>query len=203
MSRLFAIVPAAGHSRRMGRPKLLLPLGKTTVIARMLSVLSRPEIETTLVVIRPDDEPLRGAVAACGAVPLQPAVPPPEMRDSVEYALRHIEKHYAPQPADGWILVPADYPLLDPSVIDALLVHRRSSPEKILVPVHAGRRGHPTIFPCRLIREVYGLPADQGLNTLVHRHTAIIEQVDVNSPGIIADLDTPEDYARLLAEYSM
>src|SRR5260370_3045670 len=91
MQRIFAIVPAAGHSRRMGRPKLLLPLGASTVIARMLAVLARPEIEATLVVVRPGDEPLRAAVAACGAIPLQPAVPPPEMRDSVEYALRHIE----------------------------------------------------------------------------------------------------------------
>ena len=48
MQRLFAVVPAAGHSRRMGRPKLLLPLGASTVIARMLAALARPEIEATI-----------------------------------------------------------------------------------------------------------------------------------------------------------
>jgi molybdenum cofactor cytidylyltransferase len=184
----------------MGRPKLLLPLGASTVIARMLSFLARPEIEATLVVIRPDDEPLRAAVAACGAIPLQPPESPPEMRDSVEFALRHIEKQFQPGHTDGWILAPADHPLLDSTVIDRLLTVWRNSTGKILVPVHGGRRGHPTIFPCALIPEVYGLPPDQGLNSLLAHHAAIIEQVEVDSPGVIADLDTPEDYSRLRGE---
>jgi molybdenum cofactor cytidylyltransferase len=179
---------------------LLLPLGATTVIARMLSVLARPEIEATFVVIRPDDEPLRAAVAACGALPLQPAEPPPEMRDSVEFALRHIETYFQPGPTASWILVPADHPLLEQSVIDRLLTVWQNSPGKILVPVHGGRRGHPTIFPWSLVPEAYSLPPDQGLNSLLARHAALIEQVEVESPGVIADLDTPEDYARLLAE---
>src|SRR5262245_27654318 len=111
-SRLFAIVPAAGASRRMGRPKLLLPVGDNTVIARLLAVLVPPDIERAVVVVHPDDEPLREAVAAAGAVPLQPAVAPPEMRDSVQAALRFIEEQYRPEPHDGWLLSPADHPLL-------------------------------------------------------------------------------------------
>src|SRR5436190_16670180 len=201
IQRLFAVVPAAGHIRRMGRPKLLLPLGTSTVIARMLGVLSRPEIEATFVVIRPDDEPLRAAVAACGAIPLQPAESPPEMRDSVEYALRHIERQYTPAPTAGWILAPADHPLLDPAVVDRLLTAWQISTGKILVPAHRRRRGHPTIFPFGLVPEVYALPRDQGLNSLLARHAVLIEQVEVDSPGVIADLDTPEDYARVQAEF--
>lgn len=185
----------------MGRPKLLLPLGTSTVIARMLRVLARPEIEATFVVIRPDDEPLRAAVAACGAIPLQPAEPPPEMRDSVEHALRHIERQLTPAQTSGWILAPADHPLLDPAVIDRLLAAWQNSTGKILVPVHRGLHGHPTIFPFGLVPEVYALPRDQGLNSLLARHAALIEQVEVDSPGVIADLDTPEDYARVQAEF--
>jgi CTP:molybdopterin cytidylyltransferase MocA len=67
--RLFAVVPAAGHSRRMGQPKLLLPLRTSSVIARMIELLLRPEIAATVVVVRPDDEPLRAAVADGGATP--------------------------------------------------------------------------------------------------------------------------------------
>jgi|SRR5579872_670862 len=199
--RLFAIVPAAGHSRRMGRPKLLLPVGSSTVIARMLAVLVRPEIEATFVVIRHDDEPLRAAVAASGAIPLQPDTPPPEMRDSVEFALRHIERLFKPGPAEGWILAPADHPLLDSVVMDQLLTAWRTSPGRILVPVYGEQRGHPTIFPFGLVPEIFGLPRELGLNSLLSRHSALIEQVEVDSPSAIADLDTPEDYARLKAEF--
>jgi molybdenum cofactor cytidylyltransferase len=195
--RLFAVVPAAGKSRRMGRPKLLLPLGASTVIARMLSALTRPEVAATIVVVRPDDEPLRAAVAECGATPLQPDAPPPEMRQSVEHALRYIEARFQPRADDGWLLAPADYPLLEPEVITRMIAAWRHSPEKIVVPVYCGRRGHPTLFPFRLAAEVFHLPADQGLNSLLRVHATKIVQIDTESPAVVADLDTPEDYARL------
>jgi molybdenum cofactor cytidylyltransferase len=198
--RLFAVVPAAGQSRRMGRPKLLLPVGGHTVIARMLSVLKRPEIAATIVVVRPDDEPLRAAVADDGAIPLQPDDPPPEMRQSVECALRHIEGEFHPLPEDGWLLAPADHPLLDPAVVTRMIGEWRSSPGKIVVPAYRGRRGHPTLFPFRLATEVFGLPPDQGLNSLLKLHATEILQIETDSAAVVADLDTPDDYARLLAE---
>src|SRR5262245_50370066 len=98
LPRLFAVVPAAGHSRRMGRPKLLLPLGSSTVIASMLAVLKAPAIAATVVVVRPADEALRAAVAEAGAIPVQPAVAPEEMRQSVEHALRYVERRFQARP---------------------------------------------------------------------------------------------------------
>src|SRR5438874_4839344 len=163
-SRLFGVVPAAGESRRMGRPKLLLPLGTSTVIARMLAVLKRPEIETTVVVVRPDDDPLRAAVAACGATPLTPDRAPAQMRHSVEHALSYIERQFQPGPEEGWLLVPADHPLLEPGVLDRLIAAWRASPGRIIIPAFRGKRGHPTMFPFRIVREVFSLPADAGLN---------------------------------------
>ena len=199
--RLFAIVPAAGRSRRMGRPKLLLPLGEGTVISRMLSVFRRPEIAATIVVIRADDEALRVAVAECGAIPLQPDVPPPEMRQSVEEALQYLERQFHPRPDEGWLLAPADHPLLDLAVIDRLILAWRKSPGNILVPACRGQRGHPTLFPFRLVPDVFPLPPDQGLNGLLRLRADEIEQIDVDSPAVISDLDTPEDYARLREDW--
>ena len=57
--QLFAVVPAAGESRRMGRAKLLLPVGEKTVIARLLDVLDREDVSACVVVIRPGDESLQ------------------------------------------------------------------------------------------------------------------------------------------------
>jgi molybdenum cofactor cytidylyltransferase len=198
--RLFAVVPAAGRSRRMGRPKLLLPLGSSTVIARMLAILARPEISATVVVVRPDDEPLRAAVAECGAIPLQPEEPPPEMRQSVAHALRFIGQQFRPHPNDAWFLAPADHPLLDVGVIDRMISAWRTSAGKILVPTYRGKRGHPTLFPFRLTPEIFRLPPDQGLNRLLRLHSTEIVQLEIDSPSVVTDLDTPEDYARLRTE---
>lgn len=182
----------------MGRPKLLLPLGSGTVIGRMLSLLNRPEIGATIVVIRPDDEPLRAAVAQSAAIPLQPAVAPTEMRYSVENALRCLQTRFHAGPEDGWLLAPADHPLLDAVVLDRLISAWQSSCNRIIVPVHAGKRGHPTIFPFGLAEEVFHLPDDAGLNRLVESHAVQVDQIEVDSPGVISDLDSPGDYERLL-----
>jgi molybdenum cofactor cytidylyltransferase len=195
---MYAVVPAAGQSRRMGRPKLLLPLGSSTVIGRMLALLQRPEIAATIVVVRPDDEPLRAAVVTGGATPLQPEVAPMEMRHSVEYALRYLQGRYQPGLDDGWLLAPADHPMLDAAVLDQLIAAWRGSPGRIFIPVYRGKRGHPTIFPFRLAAEVFHLPADAGLNRLIKSYAGEIEQINVNSPGVVSDLDTPDDYERLL-----
>ena len=60
--RIFAVIPAAGHSRRMGEPKLLLPAGDGTVISLFLGALAVPEITETVIVIRKDDVRLKHAV---------------------------------------------------------------------------------------------------------------------------------------------
>jgi molybdenum cofactor cytidylyltransferase len=153
----------------MGRPKLLLPLGETTIIGRLLDVLRRPEIERTVVVVRPDDEPLRAAAAAGGAVVVQPNPPPEEMRQSVEHALRHIA-------AKG----------------DC----------RILIPTHERRRGHPVLFRWDLARDVFALPADVGLNQLVRQHANEVTTLAIDNPAVLWDLDTPEDYERLVKSHS-
>jgi molybdenum cofactor cytidylyltransferase len=132
---------------------------------------------------------------------LQPNVAPEEMRQSVEHALRYIEERFQPRPEEGWLLAPADHPLLNTEVIERLVSEWHASPGKILVPIHHGRRGHPTLFPFSLAAEVFDLPADQGLNQLVKSHAAEVCQIEVDSPAVVADLDTPEDYARLRTEW--
>lgn len=198
VSRLFAVIPAAGRSRRMGRPKLLLPIGGETVVARLLRVLRRPEIVAAAVVLRSDDEPLRSEVAAHGGTPLQPEVPPPEMRDSVEHALRWIESEFHPSASDGWLLTPADHPLIESVVLDRLLEFWANSDTPVLIPTCAGKRGHPVVFRWSLVPEVYALPSDVGLNRLVRNHASEVVELEVARESVITDLDTPEDYQRAL-----
>lgn len=195
--RLFAVVPAAGHSRRMGRPKLLLNLAGKTVLAKCIEALKGARIEAVHVVVRGADEPLQQEVKRCGARLVVPDVDPPEMRTSVEHALRDIEQHWRPRDQDGWLLVPADHPTLSKTLVAKLAETWRTDPTKIVLPQHKGKRGHPTIFPWSTWEEVKTLPADQGLNQIVRKTPSRVREVEVDRPDVLFDLDTPEDYARL------
>jgi len=117
-----AIVPAAGRSRRMGQPKLLLKLGEKTVIARVVETLREAGISKIVVVVRLDDTALAEEVERAGADLVQPEAAPPDMRASVEVAMATLQKQA--EDWDGWMLIRADHPTLDSSVVRQLFIDR-------------------------------------------------------------------------------
>ena len=195
--RLFAVIPAAGFSHRMGQPKLLLPLGTKPVIARLLDVLNRPDVAERFVVLRQDDEVLLDEVTSAKATVVQPAADPPDMRSSVQYALEEIQRRHSPGPDEGWMLIPADHPVLDAEVLDSMIDCWQQSDDLILVPTYQQQRGHPTFFRWILANEVFSLPPEKGLNELLKSHADEIAEIPVDNPAVLTDLDTPEDYRKL------
>jgi molybdenum cofactor cytidylyltransferase len=103
-----------------------------------------------------------------------------------------------PDGLDGAAVFLVDHPLVDRGTIDALVA--RLAPGRIIVPVHDGRRGHPVIFAADLFDEILGLSSDQGLNTVVRRQPERVVEVFVENAGVLRDIDTPEQFARLLGE---
>jgi molybdenum cofactor cytidylyltransferase len=181
----------------MGQPKLLLPLAGKTVIARLLETLDRPQIACRAVVVRQDDEALRMEVETSGGWVIAPEHNPREMRQSVEYALSAIRERFSPRPTDGWLLVPADHPVISVDVIDSLMAAWQLTSSQILVPTCQHRRGHPTIFSWELAERVPKIPKESGLNWLARHSGASLEEVPVEDPAIFTDLDTPSDYETL------
>src|SRR5262249_55984589 len=121
-----------------------------------------------------------------------------DMRATVERGLAWLEEQFHPGRDDAWLLVPADHPTLDPAVVRQLLAARAAYPEaSMLVPVTAGRRGHPVLLEWRHVAGIRTLPAGLGLNAYMRQHGADTLEMPVHSPQVLCDLDTPEDYERL------
>ncbi len=118
---LFALLPAAGHSRRMGRPKLSLPLGGRTVLEWTVAALREGGVETVLVVVGPHVADLAETAERAGARVCQLAEPTPDMRATVEQGLHWLEQTFAPGEQDAWLLCPADHPALDAGVVRQLI----------------------------------------------------------------------------------
>src|SRR5438874_8065053 len=104
IARHFAIVPAAGHSVRMGQPKLLLPLAGRPLIAHVIEAWQRSRVDQIIVVVRPGDEALAEILRERrDRVDIViPVLPPPDMKASIQAALAHIERNYAPSADDGF-----------------------------------------------------------------------------------------------------
>jgi molybdenum cofactor cytidylyltransferase len=186
----------------MGRPKLLLPLGEQTVIARLLAALETPAIVARIVVLRRNDVELRRAVEQGEGSAVCPDVDPPDMRASLLAGLDWIEERHQPTDADAWLLTPADHPVLARDVVAELLEAFHARRPRWLVPTCGGKRGHPLIARWDTVRDVRQLPPDAGLNSLLRREGDHVVEHPVASPAVLCDLDTPEDYRRLVEEFA-
>ncbi len=200
---IFAVVPAAGRASRMGRPKLSLPLGGRTVLEHVVVALRQGGVDEVLVVAGPHDPALAPLAEAAGADVLRLVEATADMRATVEHGLRYLEKRFHPRPDDAWFLAPADHPTLDVDVVRRLCAayaDRRS--RSILIPVHEGRRGHPTLIAWRHVAGVGALPDGQGINSYLRSHVGDIAEVPAGSEAVLCDLDTPEDYDHFLRSWS-
>ncbi len=194
----FALLPAAGKSSRMGRPKLSLPLGERTVLEHVIAAVRAGGVREVLVVIGPHVPELAALAWAAGAHALELAEETADMRATVEHGLRWLEERFRPAPADRWLLLPADHPTLDPALVQRLLQTRAVDDDhSIIVPTFQGRRGHPTLIDWRHVAGLRALPAGQGLNRYLRARAEETQELPVDTEGILCDLDTPEDYARL------
>jgi molybdenum cofactor cytidylyltransferase len=193
-----AIVPAAGRSERMGRPKLLLPVGGLSVIARVVAALRDGGAATVVVVVPPETSPGASALAAeaeqAGACVVVADPPPPDMRSSVGRGLDHLCE--MPAPPSTLLIAPGDSPGIDAALVARVIDRARSAPDSIVVPKSRGRRGHPLALPWSLADEIRTLPEGVGINTLVARHADRVVALDVDDPDAFDDLDTPDDYRR-------
>jgi molybdenum cofactor cytidylyltransferase len=198
MFRSFAIVPAAGRSVRMGRPKLLLPVAGRPVIDHVLTAWTASKVTRTVIVVRADDSDLLDRCRAFAVDVVTPAHPPADMKASVLLALAHIADCYGPTDGDAWLLAPADLPRLATPLIDEMLAAYNPVDGKAVAPMFAGRRGHPVVMPWRTVHDVQALAADEGLNALVARTPR--REIPYDSAAWWEDLNDLAEYGRLLNE---
>jgi molybdenum cofactor cytidylyltransferase len=198
--RTFGLIPAAGKSERMGRPKLLLPIGGRPVLAHVLAAVRAGGVDDVLVVVGPGDVALAQAAHDAAGHVLMLAEATPDMRVTCVRGLDEIAAHWAPTPDDGWLLLPADHPTTRPAVVAALLEAASRWDASILAPTHGGRRGHPVWLRWEHVEAIRALPPGAGLNTLIRARAAWTRELAWPDAEILRDLDTPEDYRRLLEE---
>jgi molybdenum cofactor cytidylyltransferase len=102
-----------------------------------------------------------------------------------------------PADADSVLFTLVDHPAVMPATLYALLDADVQAPLRI--PRFEGRRGHPIRISKSLIPEFLALPAGSSAREVVTRHAAEIAYIDVDDPGILANVDDQPGYARLLA----
>jgi molybdenum cofactor cytidylyltransferase len=187
------VILAAGQSRRMGRPKALLSAGDgDTFLSVLIRTLTAGGTGDVLVVTRPADVALGREIArASGAGRVRQVENPAAERggqlSSIIAALGAVDAR-----AEAILIVPVDMPLVRPSTVRRLIEACRNAQAPILRAVCGGRHGHPVIFTRDVFEDLRRAAPAVGARAVVRARGAV--DVEVDDPGVLEDVDTPEDY---------
>jgi molybdenum cofactor cytidylyltransferase len=186
-----AIILAAGESRRMGRPKALLPFRGGTFLSALAGTLGK-FCSPVYAVFGFEAERM-----VTQTPPLVVAVENPNYEQGMLTSLQAGLRAMTPLP-ERVLFTLVDHPAIGSETVRELLRHDVA----LVIPRHAGKRGHPVIVSREIALEVLAEPATSKLNNVIDRHAAEICYVEVDDPGVRDDIDDPGLYQELLARES-
>jgi molybdenum cofactor cytidylyltransferase len=190
---LAAIILAAGRSSRMGAFKPLLPFGSETVIECVLSACVAAGIRTIRVVVGWNAHRLIPLLEGRGV----PWVKNERFTEGM-YSSLQVGVGSLPAGVDAFFVLPGDMPLVRGETLRRLAAEWNPGSGQILYPCFNGKRGHPPLIAGSLIPEILRETPSGGLRELLALHAAEAREIACEDPGILLDLDTPEEYERRL-----
>jgi molybdenum cofactor cytidylyltransferase len=193
------IVLAGGKSSRMGQPKALLPIGSPddTFFDRVTRTLLDAGVEDVVVVVGADSAAIRARALPRSGVRIvdNPAYEQGQLT-SLLAGLHAIDTR-----ATAALVTLIDVPLVSAATVRILIAAQREHRAPVVRPVSKGRHGHPVIFDQALFAELHRANPAQGAKSVVRAHLADMIEVPIDDEGAFADIDTREDYERLIGAW--
>lgn len=190
-----ALVLAAGESKRMGVPKPLLRIDDTTFISRILSNLRQAAVDGITVVLGAHAELIQARTDFTGV----DVVVHSAYRDGQLSSLC-AGLHSMNPDTDALVLCLVDNPFVTSTLVNQIVEAFHRSGQPMVVPVHGGKSGHPTLFARAVFAELLAAPADVGARFVVHTDSRRVHRLAVDDAAVLAKIDTPEDYVRRFGE---
>jgi len=192
-----SIVLSAGLSSRMGQSKPLLPFGERTVIEHIISVLQECPVEEILIVSGHQYKAVEHCLSGWPArLVFNPDYATGEMLSSIQIGLQT-----ASPDVDAALIVLGDQPALERAVVDKIIATYREGRGSIVIPSYQMRRGHPFLIDRKHWKGILALGSEQTLRDFLLGVGREIHHVEVMTPSVLQDMDTPADYQRELAEH--
>ncbi len=190
-----AVVLAAGLSTRMGRPKLLLPWGATTVIGQVILTLLQADLTQIVVVTGANRVDIDADMAKQQCSKVRTVFNPRYTEDNMIWSLQ-VGITELGEEVKAVMVALGDQPQIEADVIRSMLDAYRQNGHILIVPSYQMHRGHPWLIDRSLWPAL--LTSSQGvtMRDFLHAYSKHITYLPVSTPSVLGDLDTPEDYAR-------
>ncbi len=177
----------------MGRLKQLLPLGDRAVVRHCLDSIVDAGISDIVAVVGREGHLVAAEINGAPVKIVSNQDPESEMAESARVGLLHSDSS-----STGVLVCLSDHPLVSASTIASIVRRHSSAPDKIIVPVCKGRKGHPTLFPAAIIQEIF---SGSNLREIAYGNAGRVVCEEVDDEGIFLDMDTMEDYRVVMERF--
>ncbi len=184
-----AIILAAGGSKRMGEPKLLLPWGEATILERVVENVLGSGVDEVVVVLGHRAGEMEARIAGQAVKRTVNANYQGGMSTSLICGLGPVDAR-----CRAVMVVLGDQPSITSEFMRALLAAFSRGNKGIALPVFQGRRGHPVIFDIKYRDELMALRGDVGAKGVIDAHPDDILAVEVEDDMALRDINNPRDY---------
>jgi molybdenum cofactor cytidylyltransferase len=190
--RAVAVVTAAGSAERFGGKKLLTPIDGQPLLDHTIRALLDGGVAEVIVVVGRD---ARAELERDVNAMLDPRVRPVENPDPSRGMFSSIQEGIAQAQGDTILVMPGDMPFVSPDTVRAVIATHAGRPA-IVSPRYRGKRGHPVALPESLHDEICTANPRATLHDVIHAHTDLRVDFDVDDPGVVRDVDRLEDLTR-------
>src|SRR5438067_1755850 len=190
MRKIGAVVLAAGGSSRLGRPKQLLSFRGETLVRRAVRAATEAQCDPVIVVIGPDGEAIRDELRATSALLVENA----EWQNGLGTSIR-CGLHQCADSIDAIVLLACDQPLVNATVVAALIAAHEKTGKPIVASSYAETVGIPALFDRSCFEALLALPAAAGAKSLIAARPDDVASILFEGGAV--DIDTPEDFERL------
>ena len=191
MPSAWAILLAAGESRRMGEMKALLPWRGVPLLAYQVEALLAGGAEGVVVVLGHQAERLQPLLAGR---PQVESTLNPRYREGKTTSLKAGVAAVAERDCADLLLLNVDQPRT-PGLVRRVLEEHRAAGQAITVPEFGGKGGHPIALSASLLPELRNITEEtEGLKAVVRAPGRQIHRIDLDAAETLLDLNTPEQY---------
>ena len=191
MGEIWAIILAAGESKRMGSPKMLLHFNGSTIIETVIRIVRNSNIDNVMVVLGAERQKLSELVIKLNVKSCYNSDYKTGMLSSVICGVRNL-----PADFEAILVFQGDQPMIHSESINNVIKAYKLSGRGIVIPVFEKKRGHPILIDRRYKNEIEKLDSGVGLRSLVYKYPEDILEVETADPGILRDIDTSEEYLK-------
>jgi len=185
-------VTAAGSAERFGGKKLLTPIDGEPLLDHTIDALLEGGVAEVIVVVGRD---ARAELERDVNAMLDPRVRAVENPDPSRGMFSSIQEGVAQAQGDAILVMPGDMPFVSPETVRAVIAAYEKK-AAIISPRYRGKRGHPVALPSSLRDEIRAADSRGTLHDVIHAHTDMRVDVDKDDPGLVRDVDRPEDLTR-------